>query len=85
MELRHLNQAGRHLAHLLKARGTLQNREIGSPTWAVSEWVRLRLRSCWKISSIEVLIFRLRRRLGLYGSNCSIHTLHGIGYLIKEN
>jgi DNA-binding response OmpR family regulator len=36
-------------------------------------------------NSIEVLIFRLRRRLGLYGSNCSIHTLHGIGYLIKEN
>jgi len=35
-------------------------------------------------NSIEVLVFRLRRRLGQYGSNCSVHTLHGIGYLIKE-
>jgi DNA-binding response OmpR family regulator len=36
-------------------------------------------------NSIEVLIFRLRRRLEQYGSDCSIHTLHGIGYLIKED
>jgi DNA-binding response OmpR family regulator len=35
-------------------------------------------------NSIEVLIFRLRRRLEQSGSDCSIHTLHGIGYLIKE-
>jgi DNA-binding response OmpR family regulator len=36
-------------------------------------------------NSIEVLVFRLRRRLEQCGSNCSIHTLHGIGYLIKES
>ena len=35
-------------------------------------------------NSIEVMIFRLRRRLEHCGSDCSIHTLHGIGYLIKE-
>jgi len=34
-------------------------------------------------NSIEVLVFRLRRRLEQYDSDCSIHTLHGIGYLIK--
>jgi DNA-binding response OmpR family regulator len=35
-------------------------------------------------NSIEVLVFRLRRRLEQYGSNCAIHTLRGIGYLMKE-
>ena len=36
-------------------------------------------------NSIEVLISRLRRRLESVGANCSIHTLYGIGYLLKEN
>ena len=36
-------------------------------------------------NSIEVLISRLRRRLDTFGANCSIHTLYGIGYLLKEN
>lgn len=36
-------------------------------------------------NSIEVLISRLRRRLDIFGANCSIHTLYGIGYLLKEN
>jgi DNA-binding response OmpR family regulator len=36
-------------------------------------------------NNIEVLISRLRRRLVSIGANCSIHTLYGIGYLLKEN
>ena len=36
-------------------------------------------------NSIEVLISRLRRRLGAIGSGCSIHTLYGIGYLLKDD
>lgn len=35
-------------------------------------------------NSIEVLISRLRRRLEKINAGCSIHTLHGIGYLLKE-
>ena len=35
-------------------------------------------------NSIEVLISRLRRRLDSVGANCSIHTLYGIGYLLKD-
>ena len=35
-------------------------------------------------NSIEVLISRLRRRLGTIDAGCAIHTLHGIGYLLKE-
>ncbi len=35
-------------------------------------------------NSIEVLISRLRRRLGSIGASCSIHTLYGIGYLLKD-
>ena len=36
-------------------------------------------------NSIEALISRLRRRLGVVSAGCTIHTLHGIGYLIKED
>ena len=36
-------------------------------------------------NSIEVLISRLRRRLNSVGANCSILTLYGIGYLLREN
>lgn len=36
-------------------------------------------------NSIEVLISRLRRRLASNGADCSIHTLYGIGYLLREN
>lgn len=36
-------------------------------------------------NTIEVLISRLRRRLGSIGANCTIHTLYGIGYLLKNN
>ena len=36
-------------------------------------------------NSIEVLISRLRRRLRAIDGGCSIHTLHGIGYLLKED
>jgi DNA-binding response OmpR family regulator len=36
-------------------------------------------------NSIEVLISRLRRRLISAGAECSIHTLYGIGYLLKEH
>ena len=35
-------------------------------------------------NAIEVLISRVRRRLETAGANCSIHTLHGIGYVLKE-
>ena len=35
-------------------------------------------------NSIEVLISRLRRRLGSIGASCSIHTFYGIGYLLKD-
>jgi DNA-binding response OmpR family regulator len=35
-------------------------------------------------NAIEVLISRVRRRLDAAGASCSIHTLHGIGYLLKE-
>jgi len=35
-------------------------------------------------NAIEVVISRLRRRLEVAGASCSIHTLHGIGYLLKE-
>jgi len=35
-------------------------------------------------NAIEVLISRVRRRLEAAGASCSIHTLHGIGYLLKE-
>jgi two-component system response regulator QseB len=36
-------------------------------------------------NSIEVLISRLRRRLKATNAACEIHTLHGIGYLLKED
>jgi len=36
-------------------------------------------------NSIEVLISRLRRRLNSIGAGCSIHTLYGIGYLLKDD
>ena len=36
-------------------------------------------------NSIEVLISRLRRRLSSIGAGCSIHTLYGIGYLLKDD
>jgi DNA-binding response OmpR family regulator len=36
-------------------------------------------------NSIEVLISRLRRRLASSGADCTIHTLYGIGYLLREN
>lgn len=36
-------------------------------------------------NSIEVLISRLRRRLNAIGAGCSIHTLYGIGYLLKDD
>jgi DNA-binding response OmpR family regulator len=36
-------------------------------------------------NSIEALISRLRRRLAAIDAGCAIHTLHGIGYLLKEN
>lgn len=36
-------------------------------------------------NSIEVLISRLRRRLDAIRAGCSIHTLYGIGYLLKED
>jgi DNA-binding response OmpR family regulator len=36
-------------------------------------------------NNIEVLISRLRRRLADCGANCSIHTFHGIGYMLKES
>jgi DNA-binding response OmpR family regulator len=35
-------------------------------------------------NTVEVLISRLRRRLEEIGANCSIHTLRGIGYLLRE-
>jgi DNA-binding response OmpR family regulator len=35
-------------------------------------------------NAIEVLISRVRRRLESAAANCSIHTLHGIGYLLKD-
>jgi DNA-binding response OmpR family regulator len=35
-------------------------------------------------NTIEVLISRLRRRLDEIGADCSIHTLRGIGYLLRE-
>jgi DNA-binding response OmpR family regulator len=35
-------------------------------------------------NSIEALISRLRRRLSAIDAGCAIHTLHGIGYLLKE-
>ena len=35
-------------------------------------------------NAIEVLISRVRRRLEAAGASCSIHTLHGIGYVLKE-
>jgi DNA-binding response OmpR family regulator len=36
-------------------------------------------------NSIEALISRLRRRLKTTNATCVIHTLHGIGYLLKED
>jgi DNA-binding response OmpR family regulator len=35
-------------------------------------------------NTVEVLISRLRKRIEEIGANCSIHTLRGIGYLLKE-
>jgi DNA-binding response OmpR family regulator len=35
-------------------------------------------------NTIEVLISRVRRRLEEANAGCSIHTLYGIGYLLKE-
>ena len=37
------------------------------------------------LNSIEVLISRLRRRLESYAAGCSIHTLYGLGYLLKDD
>jgi DNA-binding response OmpR family regulator len=36
-------------------------------------------------NSVEVLISRLRRRLKAANAGCTIHTLHGIGYLLRED
>jgi DNA-binding response OmpR family regulator len=35
-------------------------------------------------NTVEVLISRLRKRLEDIGARCSIHTLRGIGYLLRE-
>jgi DNA-binding response OmpR family regulator len=35
-------------------------------------------------NTVEVLISRLRKRLDEIGAECSIHTLRGIGYLLRE-
>ncbi|MGA2945180.1 MAG: winged helix-turn-helix domain-containing protein, partial [Xanthobacteraceae bacterium] len=35
-------------------------------------------------NTIEALVSRLRRRLEVIQANVSIHTLRGIGYLLKE-
>ena len=35
-------------------------------------------------NTVEVLISRLRKRLEEIGADCSIHTLRGIGYLLRE-
>ena len=35
-------------------------------------------------NTVEVLISRLRKRLDDVGADCSIHTLRGIGYLLRE-
>jgi DNA-binding response OmpR family regulator len=35
-------------------------------------------------NTVEVLISRLRKRLDEIGAACSIHTLRGIGYLLRE-
>jgi DNA-binding response OmpR family regulator len=35
-------------------------------------------------NTVEVLISRLRKRLEEIGAGCSIHTLRGIGYLLRE-
>ena len=35
-------------------------------------------------NTVEVLISRLRKRLDEIGADCSIHTLRGIGYLLRE-
>ena len=35
-------------------------------------------------NTVEVLISRLRKRLDDIGADCSIHTLRGIGYLLRE-
>lgn len=35
-------------------------------------------------NSVEALISRLRRRMGAIDTACVIHTLYGIGYLLKE-
>ena len=36
-------------------------------------------------NGVEALISRLRRRMSAIDADCTIHTLHGIGYLLKEN
>ena len=36
-------------------------------------------------NSVEAVISRLRRRMGAIDAVCTIHTLHGIGYLLKED
>ncbi len=36
-------------------------------------------------NSVEVLISRLRRKLNAIDAGCTIHTLHGIGYLLKDD
>jgi DNA-binding response OmpR family regulator len=35
-------------------------------------------------NSVEALVSRLRRRMSAVDAACKIHTLHGIGYLLKE-
>jgi DNA-binding response OmpR family regulator len=35
-------------------------------------------------NTVEVLISRLRKRLDEIGADCAIHTLRGIGYLLRE-
>ncbi len=37
-----------------------------------------------KSNTVEVLVSRLRKRLDEIGADCSIHTLRGIGYLLRE-
>jgi DNA-binding response OmpR family regulator len=36
-------------------------------------------------NSVEVIISRIRRRMDPIAADCVIHTLHGIGYLLKKN
>lgn len=80
-----VNGAGLHLsAREFEALEILMRREGQVVARATLEDALYGLNRNVSPNSVEALISRLRRRLAPCNAGCAIHTLYGIGYLLKE-